>query len=244
MHGLRRIRHRVVRVTVGSPRVPPEVKAWNAGRRNPRSTIVKARLSRLRDAAGTTIAEPELDLVEGTGNVFRDLGDRDADLKHAKAILAADIICALDDRCLSVRKAGEATDFAAADYSQVRNANLGRFTMDRQMRRLGALHRAAGTTTPMRWRAPVRHPIPAPNSTAAAPMIVDKSYVQGAGSLSRDPAQLELAVPGCFLLRGRVHEPVGASVLSVETPRTERKLSRRLSRLQRRRVIANRRSTT
>lgn len=41
--------------------------------------------------------ESDLELVEGTGNVFRDLGDPDADLKHAKAILAADIMCALED---------------------------------------------------------------------------------------------------------------------------------------------------
>ena len=41
-----------------------------------------------------------------TGNVFRDLGDPDADLKQAKAILAARIVAALEDRGLSVRKAG------------------------------------------------------------------------------------------------------------------------------------------
>ena len=34
----------------------------------------------------------QLEIVEGTENVFRDLGDPDADLKHARAILAADII--------------------------------------------------------------------------------------------------------------------------------------------------------
>lgn len=133
------------------------------------------------------IEETELELVEGTGNVFRDLGDPDADLKHAKAILAADIISALDDSGLTVRKAGEVTGFAAADYSRVRNANLGRFTIDRLMRMLGALHRAAGTAAPMPWRVPVqqlKHPVPATDSTAPTPIIIDKSYVQGASSLS------------------------------------------------------------
>ena len=139
--------------------------------------------------------EPEFELVEGTGNVFQDLGDPDADLKHAKAILAADIISALDDSGFTVRKAGEATGFAAADYSRVRNANLGRFTIDRLMRMLGALHRAAGTAAPMPWRAP---PISAPNSTAPTAIVVDKSYVQGAGSLSEIQRNWSLLFPDAF----------------------------------------------
>ena len=141
------------------------------------------------------IEEPEFVLVEGTGNVFRDLGDPDADLKHAKAILAADIISALDDSGLTVRKAGEATGFAAADYSRVRNANLGRFTIDRLIRMLGALHRAAGTAPPMPWRAP---PVSASNSTTPTPIIVDKSYVQAAGSLSEIQRNWSLLFPDAF----------------------------------------------
>ena len=81
----------------------------------------------------------DFELVEGSGNVFRDLGDPDADLKQAKAILAARIIAVLDDRSLSVRKAGALTRFAAADFSRIRNADLGRFTLDRLMRMLAAL---------------------------------------------------------------------------------------------------------
>lgn len=147
------------------------------------------------------IEESEFELVEGSGNVFRDLGDPDADLKHTKAILAADIISALDESGLTVRKAGEATGFAAADYSRVRNANLGRFTIDRLMRMLGALHRAAGTAAPKPWRTPVQHlqhPVPAPNSTAPTPIIVDKSYVQGAGSLSEIQRNWSLLFPDAF----------------------------------------------
>lgn len=48
-------------------------------------------------------------------------------------------ISALDNSGLSVRKAGEATGFAAADFSRIRNVNLGRFTVDRLMRILSAL---------------------------------------------------------------------------------------------------------
>ena len=77
--------------------------------------------------------------VYGSGNVFRDLDDPHADLKQAKAILAARIIAELDDRELSVRKAAVLTRFAAADFSRIRNADLGRFTLDRLMKMVAAL---------------------------------------------------------------------------------------------------------
>ncbi|MDD9996637.1 MAG: helix-turn-helix transcriptional regulator [Rhodospirillaceae bacterium] len=83
--------------------------------------------------------ESDFELVEGSGNVFRDFGDPDADLKQAKAILAARIIAVLDERGLPVRKAAVLTGFAAADFSRIRNADLGRFTLDRLMKILAAL---------------------------------------------------------------------------------------------------------
>ena len=86
-----------------------------------------------------TVSESDFELVEGSGNVFRDLGDPDADLKQAKAILAARIVAVLDGRGLSVRKAAALTGFAAADFSRTRNADLGRFTLDRLMKMLAAL---------------------------------------------------------------------------------------------------------
>ena len=85
------------------------------------------------------MSENDFELVEGSGNVFRDLGDPHADLKQAKAMLAARIIAVLDERGLSVRKAGALTRFAAADFSRIRNADLGRFTLDRLMKMLVAL---------------------------------------------------------------------------------------------------------
>ena len=87
-----------------------------------------------------------IELFEGSGNVFRDFGDPEADLKQAKAILAARVIAILDERGLSVRKAASATGFAAADFSRVRNADLGRFTLDRLMRMIGALDNRARVT--------------------------------------------------------------------------------------------------
>ena len=85
------------------------------------------------------MSENDVEWVEGSGNVFRDFGDPHADLKQAKAILAARIIAELDNRGLTVRKAGAMTGFAAADFSRIRNANLGRFTLDRLMKMLAAL---------------------------------------------------------------------------------------------------------
>ncbi|MDE0373228.1 MAG: XRE family transcriptional regulator [Rhodospirillales bacterium] len=87
------------------------------------------------------MSESEFELIEGSGNIYRDLGDPEADLKHAKAVLAARIIMTLDDRGLSVRKAAALTRFAAADFSRIRNADLGRFTLDRLMKMLAALDR-------------------------------------------------------------------------------------------------------
>ena len=81
----------------------------------------------------------EFELIEGSGNIYRDLGDPEADLKHAKAVLAARIIAILDGRGLSVRKAAALTQFAAADFSRIRNADLGRFTLDRLMKMLAVL---------------------------------------------------------------------------------------------------------
>ena len=83
--------------------------------------------------------ENDFELVRGSGNVFRDFDDPHADLKQAKAILAARIIAVLDERNLTVRKAASMTGFAAADFSRIRNASLGRFTLDRLMKMLAAL---------------------------------------------------------------------------------------------------------
>jgi len=71
--------------------------------------------------------------VRGSGNVFRDLGYESADVEQLKAVLAAEIIQTLDREGLSVRAAHSRTGIAAADFSRIRNADLGRFTVDRLM---------------------------------------------------------------------------------------------------------------
>ena len=74
-----------------------------------------------------------LEITRGSGNVFRDLGHENADIEQFKAILAAEIIKVLDWEGLSVRGAHGRTGTAAADFSRIRNADLGRFTVDRLM---------------------------------------------------------------------------------------------------------------
>ena len=75
----------------------------------------------------------DLELMRGSGNVFRDLGRQNADIEQFKALLAAEIIKALDRQGLSVRIAHDRTGIAAADFSRIRHADLGRFTVDRLM---------------------------------------------------------------------------------------------------------------
>jgi predicted XRE-type DNA-binding protein len=72
-----------------------------------------------------------LDVVRGSGNVFRDFGLPDADVRQLKALLAAHIIKTLDRDGLTVRAAQARTGIAAADFSRIRNADLKRFTVDR-----------------------------------------------------------------------------------------------------------------
>ena len=72
-----------------------------------------------------------LDVIRGSGNVYRDLGQDAADVKQFKALLAAEIIKQLDHGGLTVREAHARTGIAAADFSRIRNADLARFTLDR-----------------------------------------------------------------------------------------------------------------
>jgi predicted XRE-type DNA-binding protein len=85
--------------------------------------------------------QEEIEVMRGSGNVFRDLGRSNADAEQFKAILANEIIKVLDREALTVRAAHSRTGIAAADFSRIRNADLGRFTADRLimiLNRLGA----------------------------------------------------------------------------------------------------------
>lgn len=80
-----------------------------------------------------------IELVRGSGNVFRDFGHPDAEVEQLKSVLAARVIGVLDRRGLTVRAAAKLTGVAAADFSRLRRARLDRFTIDRLMAILGRL---------------------------------------------------------------------------------------------------------
>jgi predicted XRE-type DNA-binding protein len=98
----------------------------------------------------------KLELVRGSGNVFRDLGRENADVEQLKALLAAEIIKALDRDELTVRAAHVRTGFAAADFSRIRNADLARFTADRLMSILNRLGSRVEVKIRVRPLAPVQ----------------------------------------------------------------------------------------
>jgi len=104
----------------------------------------------------------DMDIIRGSGNIFRDLGHPDADREQLRALLAAKIISVLDDRGLTVRAAHEVTGVAAADFSRIRNANLGRFTIDRLMTILANLGQEVEVTVNV-------HPRRAPEPMASHP---------------------------------------------------------------------------
>jgi predicted XRE-type DNA-binding protein len=83
--------------------------------------------------------EKHIEVVRGSGNVFRDLGSKSPDADQFKAILATEIIKVLDREHLTMREAHTRTGVAAADFSRIRNADLDRFTLDRLMAILNKL---------------------------------------------------------------------------------------------------------
>ena len=107
------------------------------------------------------MSKSDMELVRGSGNVFRDFGAREPELRQFKALLAAEVIKALDVRKLSVRKAEELTRIAAADFSRIRKVKLDRFTVDRLMTILDRLDQDVEVSVSVRPRstAEVRFPV-------------------------------------------------------------------------------------
>lgn len=85
------------------------------------------------------MTDDAMEVVRGSGNVFRDFGCPDADVRQAKAILAAQIIKILDEEKLSTRQAEVRTGVAHSEFVRIRRINLARFTIDRLMTILGRL---------------------------------------------------------------------------------------------------------
>jgi len=75
----------------------------------------------------------KIQLVRESGDVFRDVGHANPDVTQLKAILAAEIVKKLVREKLTVRAAHVRTGIAAAHFSRICNADLGRFTLDRMV---------------------------------------------------------------------------------------------------------------
>lgn len=77
--------------------------------------------------------------VRGSGNIYRDFGVPDADVRQLKAALAAKIIKTLDKKGLSVRKAQSLTGIDAGYFSRIREADFRRISIERLMAMLNGL---------------------------------------------------------------------------------------------------------
>jgi len=99
-------------------------------------------------------SDDSLDIVRGSGNVFRDFGFADADVRQAKALLAAQIIKVLDAESLSTRQAEARSGIAHSEFVRIRNVNLARFTIDRLVTILGRLGQEVELSINIRPRLP------------------------------------------------------------------------------------------
>jgi predicted XRE-type DNA-binding protein len=80
-----------------------------------------------------------IDAASGSGNVFRDFGYPDADVRQAKALMGTQIMKILDAEGLSTREAEARTGVSHSDFSRIRQAKFSRFTIDRLMTILSQL---------------------------------------------------------------------------------------------------------
>jgi predicted XRE-type DNA-binding protein len=80
-----------------------------------------------------------IETMPGSGNVFRDFGYPDADLRQAKVLMGTQVMKILDAEGLSTREAEARTGVSHSDFSRIRQAKFSRFTIDRLMTILSQL---------------------------------------------------------------------------------------------------------
>ena len=100
-----------------------------------------------------------IEIIRGSGNIYRDFKVADADVRQLKAILAAEIIKTLDKKGLSVRKAQGLTGIDAGDFSRVRNADFRRISVERLMAMINRLGSRIEVAVKLR-RVETRHATP------------------------------------------------------------------------------------
>lgn len=78
-------------------------------------------------------SKESIEVVRGSGNVFRDFSYADADVRQVKAIMGTQIINVLDREGLSTRQAEAKTGISHSEFSRIRQASFSRFTIDRMI---------------------------------------------------------------------------------------------------------------
>ena len=77
------------------------------------------------------MSSKSIEVVDGSGNLFRDFGYADADVRQAKALMGTQIMKILDQEELSTRQAEARTGVSHSEFSRIRQAKFSRFTIDR-----------------------------------------------------------------------------------------------------------------
>jgi len=77
--------------------------------------------------------EESLDLIRGSGNIFRDVGCPSPEASQLKALLATAVVSLMDRDGLTAREAQRLTGIDAADFSRIRNADFRRLSIERLM---------------------------------------------------------------------------------------------------------------
>jgi predicted XRE-type DNA-binding protein len=73
----------------------------------------------------------EIEIVRGSGNIYRDFNLPDADVRQTKVLLASKIVKVLNERGLSSRQAERLTGIDHSEFVRLRKPDLKRFTIDR-----------------------------------------------------------------------------------------------------------------
>jgi len=95
----------------------------------------------------------EIEISEGTGNVFEDLGFADADLMELKASMAAELLRIMRERKISVRAAGKLASVHFSDIEKIRKCKLDSFSFDRLYRIIRTLDKRVNVEITVKQRA-------------------------------------------------------------------------------------------